>query len=114
MLLKILEYVFVVESFLFAIALIMNKMLVSKITDNAKMTQFVIVLGSLLLVYIVLALSIGILSSKTAVNIVMVPLGLSPFVIGKISTYKTEGIYTTIQILCIILGGIFIATTIGL
>ncbi len=114
MLVKILEYIFVVESFLLAIMLILNKLLISKITDGIRMTQFVATLAVLLAIYIVLALFIGILSPKTAVKLVMVPLGLSPFVIGKIATYKKEGLFTTIQILCIILGGIFVATTIGL
>lgn len=108
MLLRILEYTFIVIGILFCLALIFNKTYICKIKDNIKKSNYVAGIAGLLVLYIILAFITGILIPGVYNKIIMILFAISPFIIGKFATYDKEIVFTSIQFLCALISVIYI------
>ena len=108
MLLRIIEYIFIIIGFLFAISLILNKIYIANLKDNLKKSDYIAGIAILLAMYVVSAIIVGVYIPTIYKKLVMTIFGLSPFIIGKLATYEKEKFYTIIQITCIITSLVFV------
>ena len=108
MFLKILKWLFLVSCIMFPLTTILHKFYICKLADNMKKSDFVAFLASILGLYILTGILLIFFISGIAGKFFMGLFSLSPFIIGKLATYKTEKLFTTVQISCIIISGIFV------
>lgn len=82
----------------------------SKIKDNIKLSDIVGRLGFEFGIYIITALIFAIcafITTGIAQGAILLLFAVSPFIIGKLATYKTKYLFTIIQFLCIILNVVY-------
>jgi len=104
----LLNYLFLTMGISFIICVIAHKLYFSKLKDRIKAGNFVSIMTFFLAFYIIFGL-IEIFFIKGITNkILMLLFALSPFIIGKLATYKYEKIYTILQVLCILISVSFI------
>lgn len=108
MLLKYLEYIFIIVGILLCIALVLNKIYFCKLKDNIIKSNFVVILAWLLGGYIIFAFVTGILLPDIQNKTVMLTFAISPFIIGKFATYQKEPLYTFIQFVCVLSSVVYI------
>lgn len=108
MLLKYLEYIFLITSILLCITLVLNKTYFCKLRDNITKSNFVVILAILLACYIVFAFSTGIFIPNILNKLIMFIFAVSPFVIGEFATYQKEPLFTSVQFTSVLLSVIYI------
>ena len=77
--------------------------------DLGKLSAFVSCIAMFLLLYIMFAVCLALIVPNLINKLIIILFALSPFVIGKIVTYKKLKLYSIIQILCVILSIWFVA-----
>ncbi len=97
MLLNILKASFITFAILFIISVLIFKLCTKLKYNKIKTSAFVPMIAIFLGAYIILAIIFAFFKPY------MLIFALLPFVIGKFATYKTEGLYSLIQIFCIII-----------
>lgn len=102
MYLGIFKTIFIIISILLAISIIIQKIFMKKL----KNTSFPAIIAVLLFLYILGTFIAAILLPHYVLKLIMFILGIAPFIIGKLATYKTEGLFTFIQIICALSGGV--------
>ena len=110
MLLTILKYIFYAVSFLLVLIFSLRIIFDKNFKTNNKLSPIVASIGVLFILYIVFAIGIVIFMPNIFEKIIMLLFGVSPFIIGKIVTYKKLKFYSIIQILCVILSVAFLIT----
>ena len=103
-----LENIFIALSSILALLLIIYKVFVCKIKQNPKISVYVSIITGVLFLYILFALMLSVTSVGIVNRVIILLLGLSPFIIGKLATYKKENLFSWIQIFVIILGVVYI------
>ncbi len=76
-------------------------------TDN-KLSPIVAVIGGLLLLYVLCALIIALFYEVYLYKFIMLIFAISPFIIGKLVTYKRLRFFSIFQIICVILSLVFV------
>ena len=82
----------------------------SKIKDNVKLSDLMGIFGLEFGIYILCAFVFSIwafIKAGVLQGAVMLLFAISPFIIGKITTYKTRYLFTFVQFLCIILNIVY-------
>ena len=110
MYLKLTEYLFMFTALILAGLILLQKLYICNLKDNMKKSVYVTYIACFLILYILLAFALFILMPVMIHKIIILFFGLSPFIIGKLVTYKKENFYSAIQIICIIinLGFVFL------
>jgi len=108
MLLKIVEYIFIIVCFLLLFALIMNKIYFVNIKDNLKKSDYIAGIAILIAVYFLSAILVSIFIPNVYSKLGMVLFAFSPFIIGKLATYEKEKFFTAIQIIFVIASSFFV------
>ena len=102
MLLKISEYFFLITSVLLIFSIIIFKLVILRIVkDNLKLSKYVAFISAMIFLYFISGITAAIFIPGVIKKIVLLSAAFSPFVIGKLATYKTEKIFTILQILTI-------------
>ena len=99
MYLKILEILFIISGCLLVLLLSLRNFISSKIKDNLKVSAFISFIAGILLFYVILAILLAIFEKVGVYKVIMAFFGVSPFIIGKLVTYKRVKIFSIIQIL---------------
>lgn len=102
-----LELVFLIVSILLFLNILLGKMFVFGRTNSIAISKCGVLMGMLFLFYSLSAFSFVIFDSVLTHKVIMFLLGLSPFIIGKLTTYKTINVYSIIQLFVILSGLIF-------
>ena len=105
--LKILEILLVFFAIGFCTMILSCRKYISTVQDNIKASNFVAVMGFLLVFYVISTILIAILDRNILTKILMVLFGLSPFVIGPVATYEKHRLYTFVQVLTILISAIY-------
>jgi len=107
MCLTVLQYLFIFISFLLASLIAVQIFYISKFkSDYAE--HFVPVLTSILLFYIILAFALVVFLHGCLSRAIMLFFAVVPFIIGKLVTYKKVGLYSLIQIMCVLASAVFV------
>ena len=104
MLLEIIKILFIISAIMFSFLIVIHKQYTLKVKDNVKISNFVAIIAFSLVAYIVGAFLIAILSGSIKYKILMILFAISPFVIGKFSTYRRIKIFSLIQIIVMLIG----------
>lgn len=104
----IVEMTFIASCLIFSVLIILHKAVVSKLKDNIKISHFVAVIAFFLALYVILALLMVFLLKSLLYKAIMLVFALSPFIIGKLATYKKEKLYSFIQVLTVLLSAIVV------
>ena len=88
-----LKLIFILISIILALMLSIYKLFLAKQKRTPAISLFVSAIGGVLLVYILSCFIYAILISGMVHKIMVILLGLSPFIIGKFATYEKENIY---------------------
>ncbi len=107
MYLNLLKILFAISGILFVILFSIRAF--GKFKDLGKLSPFVSSIAIFLLLYVFFEFILAIFVSGLINKLVIILFALSPFLIGKIVTYKKLKFYSIIQILCVILSIGFVA-----
>ena len=97
-----LNLVFIIIGSLLTFLFCLYKLYIAKLAYSPKISTYVSFLTGVLLLYTFLAIIMGFFQKDIFHKIILILFGLSPFIIGKFATYKTEKYYSLLQILLII------------
>ena len=102
MCLKVLQYIFILLGLALAILFAVQVFYISKFkSDFAE--HYVPVLTSVILIYIILAIALTLLIGGNLNKAIMLFFAVSPFIIGRLVTYKKVKLYSMIQIACVLM-----------
>jgi hypothetical protein len=76
--------------------------------NNNKLSPFVAFIGGLFVLYILSALLLAVFCPGILFKLIMFLFAVAPFILGKLVNYKQLKMYSTIQILCVILSMVFV------
>jgi len=99
----LLKIFFCIVAFLLGVFLSIRMIFSSKFENNNKLSPFVAMIGGLFLFYTLIGLFLGIIYPGLLKKLMILTFAISPFIIGRLVSYKSLKIYTTIQIICVIL-----------
>ena len=108
MYLMISKYIFVSISILLTILFSLRTFLPNLFKDSKKNSPFMALLAGLFITYILSGLFLCALIPTLKYKLIMLIFTLSPFIIGKLVTYKKLKFYSIFQIFCVILSMVFI------
>ena len=108
MLIKGLKILFSIICVLLPLLMVLQKLWVSKIKDNMKKSDYVAFLAIVLGLYIILGIILAFVIPDIKNKCIIAFFALSPFIIGKFATYKTEVLFSIIQMITIVISGIFV------
>ena len=108
MYLKAIEYFFVVISVLLLILFSFRTFFPDFFKNSNKFSPVMAFLGGLFIFYIFTGIILTILFPSLKYKLIMLLFTLSPFIIGKLVSYKKLKFYSIVQILCVILSVVFI------
>lgn len=108
MLVKLLNYSFILTSSLLILSIILFKLYVSKLKDNMKSSAFVALIAVFLGLYVIFAITLGFIYKNILSTFIMFLFGLSPFIIGKLATYEKEKYYTMFQLFTVFVSIIYV------
>ena len=108
MYLKIAEYFFVIVSILLLGLFSFRTFLPDLFKNSNKFSPVMAFLGGLFICYIFTGIVLVLLLPNVKYKILMSIFTLSPFIIGKLVSYKKLRFYSIIQILCVILSVVFV------
>lgn len=101
MYLNLLKILFAASGLLFVILFSVRAF--CKFEDLGKLSAFVSSIAIFLLMYLLATLILIVIVPNILHKLILILFALSPFIIGKIVTYKKLKFYSVIQILCVIL-----------
>ena len=107
MYLKILEYGFVVICAVLTLLLVLREFGITKKMSGMKASDYISAVAVFLFGYIIFAFLLAIFLPNIIQKTVMLVLGFSPFIIGRLASYQKLKVYSIIQILIILLSGIY-------
>lgn len=102
------KFLFLIVSVILFGLLLVYKMYICKLNRTPKISAFVSLITGMLLLYVLCAFLGVILVSGVLNKIILLILGIIPFIIGKFATYEKENFYSYLQIFIILLGLIYI------
>lgn len=108
MYLKILEILFGGLAFILLLLMLFREMGITKKLSPMRASDYVSSMAGFLFAYIVIAFMLAVFTPGGINKIVMALFGISPFIIGKLVTYKKVKRYSFIQILCVILSLVYV------
>lgn len=108
MLIKSLYLIFILISFVLACMIVVQKLIMCKIKDNIKKSDFVAAIAVLFFLYVLFALLLVIFTPVLMSKFIMLVFALSPFIIGRLATFKSENFYSILQVLIILISGCYI------
>ena len=108
MYLMITKYVFIFASILLTILFSLRSFIPDLFKDSKKSSPFMACLGGIFFAYVILGLMLCVLIPAFKYKIIMLVFTLSPFIIGKLVTYKKLKFYSIVQLLCVIFSVVFI------
>lgn len=100
MYLKFLSPAYIVTCALLCLSIIIQKIFMSKLKNSA----YPALIAVLLIFYVLISLLLFIAKFEP----IMFLFAISPFIIGKLATYKTENLYSLLQIFCILLSAFLV------
>ena len=103
-----LKLSFIIISFMLAFSISAYKLFESKIKKASKVSIFVPFIASVMSVFVLCALVLFFVIPGVLNKIIVLLLGLSPFIIGKFATYEKENLYSRLQVITVILGAMYI------
>ena len=99
-----LKVLFITASIALALLLSIYKLFICKHKQSAKISEFVSLMTGILLIYVIISIIYGIVINGFLNKILLLFLGLSPFIIGKFVTYENEKLYSWLQITVVFIG----------
>ena len=108
MYLKILEILFGSLAFILLLLMLFRELGITKKLSPMRASDYISSMAGFLLLYIVFAFVLAIFTPIGINKMVMALFGISPFIIGKLVTYKNVRVYSFIQILCVILSLVYV------
>ena len=108
MCLKIFEILFLLTAIILTILLIIREFGITKKLSPMRASDFVSSIAGFLFAYIIFAILLSIFISGWVNKCVMIFFAISPFIIGKMVTYQKVKIFSTIQIICVILSIVYL------
>lgn len=103
----IVKGIFIITSIVLCSLLTIYKTYLSRQKRTSKTSVFVSFIAGFILFYSLFAIILAISVNKIPTKIGILLFGLSPFIIGKFATYKTETIFCWTQIMIVLSGLIF-------
>lgn len=100
---SLVKVVFIAVSCILAILIILHKAFVSKIKDNIKISHFVASIAFFLALYVIFGIALIFVLKSIFYKFIIFIFAMSPFIIGKLATYKKEKLYSFIQVVSVIL-----------
>lgn len=104
--LELIKTFFVLSGIIFTILFAIR--VLGKFKDAGKLSAFVSVIAISLILYIIFAIILAIFVQDYSHKVILILLAISPFLIGKLVNYEKLKFYSTIQIICAILGVVFV------
>ena len=105
MLLIILRNSFIIIALWLFFTMAFRKVLINKISDNVKQSEFVAFIGLLIMLYSIVGLLLMFFVFGWTSKIVLLLCSIAPFIIGKLATYEKEELFSFIQLI-IVLGSV--------
>ena len=99
-----LKLIFILISIVLALMLSIYKLFLAKQKRTPAISSFVSAIAGVMLTYILCAFVFSIYISGMLNKLIIILLGISPFIIGKFATYEKENIYSYIQIFIVSFG----------
>lgn len=100
----LIKYIFLVIGVILALLLIIRPVLTKILKDNMKVSFYVSCMAIVMFLYVFFAFLAVIFMPSYLTKAVMLVLGLSPFIVGKLVTYEKVLFYSIIQIVFVIAG----------
>jgi hypothetical protein len=94
--------------FLFALSIILFKLFVSHQKDMMIKSHFIAGMAMSMGIYILSGIILAFFVPDIAKKLIILLFALSPFIIGKLATYKLEKIYSFIQVFCVLISVVFV------
>ena len=110
MCLAVCKYIFIAISVLLILALSFRIFFPKIFENNNKISPVIAFIAGLILLYIFLGLILTIFLPTVKYKLIILLFTLSPFIIGKLVTYKKLKFYSIIQLFCVILSVGFLLT----
>lgn len=108
MYLKILEILFGSLAFGLIVLMILRELGITKKLSPMRASDYVSSMAGLLFAYIIFAFALAAFVPGGINKIILALFGISPFIIGKLVTYKKVKMYSFIQIVCVILSLVYV------
>ncbi len=103
-----LKILYMLCGILYVISVIFHKTYFSKLKDNVKISNYLALVASFLLLYILFGLTISLFEKGLFFRTLLFIFSISPFIIGKFANYEKEKLFTLIQFIVIILSVTFV------
>jgi len=100
-----LKIFFISISSLLIFTIFTGKFFIFNCTNSRYMAQCGLVMAILFALYSINGIILAILPSSITYKIILIALGISPYIIGRLATYETLNVATFVQ-LTLLLGGI--------
>lgn len=97
------KYAFAIISLMLFITLSLRVFVPNIFENNNKLSPIIAFMAGLVLLYVFLGLILTMLIPIIKYKLIMFLFTLSPFIIGKLVTYKKLKLYSIIQLFCVIL-----------
>ncbi len=98
----ILKYFFCFIAIFLALLLTLRVLFDNIFKNNNKLSPVVALIGGLFLLYTLIGLILSLVYPNILNKFIMFLFSLSPFIIGKLVSYKRLRLYSIIQVLCVI------------
>ena len=108
MYLRIAEYFFVGIGIMLSVLLSIRTFFPNIFKNSNKFSPVMAFLGSLFVFYVLAGLILAIFMPTFVYKCILLLFAISPFIVGKLVSYKTLKLYSIIQILCVILSVAFV------
>ena len=108
MLAEFVKWGFVAVSSVLAVLTIYGKLFVFKKKHPSFVSDYCALLGGLLGVYVLSALTLVWFLPQTSAKLIMLGFAISPFLIGLVVTYETEKYFSALQVLLFAIGCAYI------
>ncbi len=106
-----LKIFFISISTLLILTIFTGKFFIFNCNSPKHLTQCGLIMAFLFALYTINALILMVFIEGITSKIVLLLLGISPYIIGKLSTYKNLNIATILQIILLIIGILYIVET---
>ena len=110
MCLKVVSVLFVLAAFVLALQLISVYFGITKKMSPMKASDYVSSIAGVLLAYILFALILAIVTPSVYNKVLLIGFSGMPFIIGWIVRYNSLNFYSLLQILCVIMSGVYVLT----
>ena len=108
MLISAVKILFIISAVLFSLLIILHKQFTLKIKDNVKISNFVAVIGFSLVAYMLCALILSAVMGGVKYKMLMISFALMPFIIGKMAQYQKIRLYSSLQIIIMLISAVVV------